>query len=112
MFCKGKCDKCGLNYTITLHNVLLDKPEEVKRCAFMHMADSYMRLEQSMLQILQGIENSKNEKANADNKMSSVVATGFIGMMHAFNEDQTKFKNTLKLLSKEGQNGTIPDRIS
>ena len=98
MFCKGKCDKCGISYEIRLHNILLNKEEIVKKCAFHHMADSYIRMEERLIGIQAAIESSRNEKANADNKVSSIVATGFVGMMHAFNEDKEKFKNALKLI--------------
>ena len=98
MFCKKKCDKCGLSYEIRMHNTVLNKDEMVKKCAFIHMADSYIRIEERLIGIQAALESSRNEKANADNKMSSVVATGFIGMMHAFNEDKEKFKNALKLI--------------
>ena len=101
MFCKGKCDKCGISYEIRMHNVVTQRDEIIKKCAFHHMADSYIRIEERLIGIQAAMESSRNEKANADNKMSSVVATGFIGMMHAFNEDKEKFRNTLKLLSTE-----------
>ena len=101
MFCKGKCDKCGLRYEIRMHNVILNKDEIVSKCAFHHMADSYIRLEERLIGIQAAVESSRNETTNADNKMSSIVATGFVGMMHAFNEDKEKFRNTLKLLSTE-----------
>ena len=94
MFCKGKCDKCGLSYEIRMHNTMTNKDEIVKKCAFLHMADSYIRIEERLIGIQAAIESSRNEKAN----MSSVVATGFVGMMHAFNEDKDKFKNALKLI--------------
>ena len=98
MFCKKKCDKCGLLCEIRMHNTVLNKDEIVKKCAFLHMADSYIRIEERLIGIQAAIESSRNEKANADNKVSSIVATGFIGMMHAFNEDKEKFKNALKLI--------------
>ena len=98
MFCKSKCDKCGLSYEIRMHNTMTNKDEIVKKCAFLHMADSYIRIEERLIGIQAAIESSRNEKANADNKVSSIVATGFIGMMHAFNEDKEKFKNALKLI--------------
>jgi len=98
MFCKGKCDKCGISYEIRLHNVILKRDELIKKCAFHHMADSYIRIEERLIGVQAAIESLRNEKADADNKMSSVVATGFIGMMHAFNEDKDKFKNVLKLI--------------
>jgi len=98
MFCKGKCDKCGISYEIRLHNVILNKDEIVKKCAFHHMADSYIRVEERLIGIQAAIESSRNEKANTDNKISSIVAMGFTGMMHAFNEDKEKFKNALKLI--------------
>ena len=101
MFCKKKCDKCGLSYEIRMHNTVLNKDEMVKKCAFLHMADSYIRIEERLIGIQAAIESSRNEKANMDNKMSSIVATGFVGMMHAVNEDKEKFRNTLKLLSTE-----------
>ena len=111
MFCRGKCDECGLQLEIIMQNVMTQKPEQVKKCVFMHMIDSDIRIEQALIRIQAGIASSKSEKANADHKMSSIVATGFVGMMHAVNEDKTKFQNVLKILSKEGQNDTIPDRI-
>ena len=77
---------------------MTNKDEIVKKCAFLHMADSYIRIEERLIGIQAAIESSRNEKANADNKVSSIVATGFIGMMHAFNEDKEKFKNALKLI--------------
>ena len=98
MFCKKKCDKCGLLYEIRMHNVVTQRDEIVKKCAFLHMADSYIRIEERLIGIQAAVESSRNEKADADNKMSSVVATGFIGMMHAFNEDKDKFKDVLKLI--------------
>jgi len=99
MFCKkDKCDKCGLLYEIRMHNTILHKDEIVKKCAFLHMADSYIRIEERLIGIQAAVESSRNEKADADNKMSSVVATGFVGMMHAFNEDKDKFKDAIRLI--------------
>ena len=118
MLCNGKCfkgnKKCGLYYEIRMHNILLKKDEIIEKCAFLHMADSYIRIEERLIGIQAAVESSRNETANADNKMSSIVATGFIGMMHAFNKDKTKFENSMKLLSsagKEVNSGTIPNRI-
>ena len=102
MFCRGKCDECGLQLEIIMQNVMTQKPEQVKKCVFMHMIDSDIRIENALIRIQAAIENSRNEKANT----SSIVAMGFVGMMHAVNEDKTKFQNVLKILSKEGQNGT------
>ena len=98
MFCKNKCDKCGLLLEIRMHNILLNKDEIVKKCAFLHMADSYIRIEERLIGIQAAVESSRNEKADADNRMSSVVATGFVGMMHAFNEDKDKFKDAIRLI--------------
>jgi len=98
MFCKKKCDKCGLSYEIRMHNTMTNKDEIVKKCAFLHMADSYIRIEERLIGIQAAIESSRNEKANADNKLSSILGIGLTGMMHAFNEDKEKFKNTLKLI--------------
>lgn len=112
-FCKGKCEKCGLAYEILMLNNLTNKTETVKKCAFHHMADSYIRLEERLIGIQAAIEDSRNEKADADNKLSSILGIGLTGMMHAFNEDKTKFENAMKLLAgKEVKNVTIPDRIS
>jgi len=100
MFCKkDKCDKCGLLYEIRMHNTILHKDEIVKKCAFLHMADSYIRIEERLIGIQAAVESSRNEKADADNKMSSILGTGLLGMMHAFNEDKDKFKKTIRLLN-------------
>lgn len=91
-----------------MHNNLTNKAETVKKCAFHHMADSYIRIEERLIGIQAAIENSRNEKANADNKLSSIVGIGLTGMMHAFNKDKTKFENSMKLLTrKEVKNGTV-----
>lgn len=107
MFCKNNCEskrgRCGLYYEIRLHNTITNKDELIKKCAFLHMADSFMRLETSLLRIQSSIETSAHEEANADHKLSNIVATGFLGMMHAFNEDHEKFEKTLKLISTATQ---------
>ena len=103
MFCDGVCEKgkkkCGLFYSIFMENTISKKVEEVKKCVFLHMADSFMRLEHGDIRIQAAIESSRNERANADKKMSSVVATGFIGMLHAFDENPDKFKRSLNVLN-------------
>jgi len=102
MFCDGKCEKgkkrCGLLYGIILEETVTGKVEEVQKCAFHHMADSFMRLEGGNIKLQAAVESSRNEKANGDNKLSSVVATGFIGMLHAMNENPEKFNRSLKIL--------------
>ena len=103
MFCDGICEnkkkKCGLLYSVFMENTMTGQVEEVKKCAFLHMADSFQRLERGNINIQAAVESSRNEVANADNKMSSIIATGFIGMLHAFNENPEKFKKSLKILN-------------
>ena len=111
MFCDGKCFKgkkrCGLLYDIKMTNNLTNKDEIVQKCAFLHAADSQIRTEVSLLRIQKAVESSRNEQANGDHKISTVVATGFMGMLYAFNEDETKFKRSLKLLSNATQ--SVPE---
>ena len=103
MFCDGQCKKdnkiCGLFYGIILQNNITGSIENIEKCAFHHIADSFMRLEQGNIKLQAAVESSRNEQANSDHKMSSIVATGFIGMLHAFNENPEKFKKSLKILN-------------
>ena len=104
MFCDGRCEKgkkrCGLLYGIIMEETITGKVEEFEKCAFHHIIDSLVRLEKGDIRLQAAIESSRNENANADHKMSSIVATGFVGMLHAFNDDPDKFKNSLKLLNQ------------
>jgi len=83
MFCKGKCDKCNLLYEIRMHNILLKKDEVVKKCAFLHMADSYIRIEERLIGIQASIESSRNEKVSGDEKIAQTIANGFLGVMQS-----------------------------
>ena len=114
MFCDGICKKknkkCGLLYEVIMEHNSPDgskKIETVEKCVFHHILDSMNRQETGQIRIQQAVEDSRNEKANSDHKISSVVATGFMGMLHAFNEDAVKFKRSLKLLSRATQ--SIPE---
>jgi hypothetical protein len=104
MFCDGKCikgrKKCGLLYTLTFEETLTGKIENIEKCAFHFIIDSLVRIEKGDIRLQAAIESSRNENANADHKMSSIVATGFMGMLHAFNEDPDKFKNSLNILKQ------------
>ena len=103
MFCDGQCIKgkktCGLLYSVFMENVMTKQVEEVKKCAFLHMADSFARLEGGNVRLQAAVESSRNEQANADHKSSSIMATGFVGMLHAMNENPEKFEKALKLLN-------------
>ena len=83
MFCKGKCDKCGLSYEIRMHNTMTNKDEIVKKCAFLHMADSYIRIEERLIGIQAAVESSRNEKVNGDEKIAQTIANGFLGVMQS-----------------------------
>jgi uncharacterized protein YjcR len=103
MFCNGKCEKCRLNYSKMMENVVTNKVEEVKQCVFLHLMESQIRIELALIRIQKTMEGSRNQKANDDHKASTIVATGFLGLMHAFREDETKFKNILSLLESVNQ---------
>ena len=110
MFCDGKCinegmpgvekKQCGLYYTITMYNEFTKKDEEITKCGFLHLADSQIRLERSMLGVERAVQRSKNRKIEDDHELSKVVATGMMGMMHAFTNDSKKFGNAMGILQE------------
>lgn len=110
MFCNGKCKKIENNEEITcglLYEVIMERVgpngnnnmETVRQCVFKFMIDSVHRLEQGNIRIQSAIENARNQKADDDHRSSTVTATGFMGLLHAFNKDQDKFMGALKLLN-------------
>ena len=103
MFCDGVCEKkgkrCGLLYDVIMEHD--GKIETITKCAFHHMLDSEIRQEQGQIRIQASVEESRNQKAEDDNKISHIVGLGMTGMMHAVMGDKEKFENALKLMSSE-----------
>lgn len=123
MFCNGKCKKienneeivCGLFYEVIMERIGPGgekNVESIKKCAFHFMIDALHRLEQGHVRIQASVEESRNQKANDDHRSSTVIATGFMGLLHAFNKDQDKFMGALKLLNEAAnrQPLTIEDK--
>ena len=111
MFCNGECEtikdnkqlKCGLLFEVIMENKLEGKVETVKGCVFHHIMNSLARQEQGQIRIQASVESGRNQKANDDNKMSTIVGIGMTGMMHALADDKEKFENALKLLASANE---------
>lgn len=111
MLCDGVCKKIENNKEIICGQyceVIMERVgpnggkniETVRNCRFHFMLDALHRLEQGHIRIQASVEESRNQKANDDHKASTVLATGFMGLLHAFKEDEDKFKRSMALLSK------------
>lgn len=106
MFCNGECEtikdnkqlKCGLLFEVIMENKLEGKVETVKGCVFHHIMNSLARQEQGQVRIQASVESSRNQKAEDDNKLSTIVGIGLTGMMHAMVDDKEKFKKALEIL--------------
>ena len=90
MFCDGKCikgkKKCGLLYEVIMEHIgpTGEKSvETIEKCAFHHILDSIVRQETGQIRIQKAVEENRNEKADGDEKISQVIAKGFLGVMQS-----------------------------
>ena len=97
MFCDGKCSKgkkkCGLLYEIIMEHIgpTGEKSvETIEKCVFHHIFDSMARQETGQVRIQKSIEESRNEKADGDEKISQVIAKGFLGVMQSVENKRIK----------------------
>ena len=90
MFCDGKCTKgkkkCGLLYEVLMEHIGptgRKSVETVEKCVFHHIFDSMSRQESGQIRIQKSVEESRNEKADGDEKISQTIAKGFLGVMQS-----------------------------
>ena len=105
MFCNGICEKkgkrCGLLYDIIMEHAGPTgqrSVETITQCVLKHIVDSLVRQEQGQVRVQAAVESSRNQKANDDNKSSHIMATGFMGLIHAVNKDNVEFGKAMELL--------------
>jgi len=107
MFCEGKCKikndegfekRCPHFYTIIRQENMSGNKVEIEKCVVGHLLDYAERIELALIRIQAAVEDSRNEGASNEVRNGNIIATGFIGMMHAFNEDSEKFEKCLSLM--------------
>jgi len=100
MFCDGQCErkgkKCGLLTQLTMQNGSEVKTFDV--CILKAILESLLRIENGNIRLQAAIESARNQKNIDDLEIKETIASGFLGMIYAINEDP----KTEKILKKIG----------
>ena len=92
MFCKGKdkCEKCAHSKELIMK--VDSKPQTIKQCVFEAMLDSLLRQEQANTRIQAAIEHGRNQKNKDELETQKLVAHGFVGLIHTFQQNPEAVK--------------------
>jgi hypothetical protein len=103
MFCNGKCKKgnnrCGLLLDVFMKNDMTGSEKILEKCAIIGVFESMVRQEQGQIRIQSAVESSRNEGAKWMRNQNETLATGFLGLIYATQEDEEAQKK-IKVLAQ------------
>jgi len=98
MFCDGQCvkkkkngdiiNRCGLYATVTVQDAMSDEVKTVDRCVLYGIMDLAQTAVQSIDKLHSATNSRRNVESDIGKDIVSTVATGFLGMIHSFTEDE------------------------
>lgn len=118
MFCDGRCEKgrkrCGMLLDVFMKNDVTGAEKVIQKCALIGMFESMTRQEQGQIRIQSAVESGRNESSRWMRNQNETLATGFLGLIYATQDDeeaQKKIKylaNTrAKMLAEDTIDGEI-----
>ncbi len=122
MFCDNQCKKknkkCGLLKELIVE--INGKPDTIEKCVFEAILDSSLRQEQANVRIQASIEHSRNQQNSDELELHKMVAHGFVGLIHTFQQNPEAVKQAgisksklIKLieLTESKQNEIADDQV-
>jgi hypothetical protein len=92
MFCDGKCKKgkktCGMLLSVSMKNELTQQSKIIEQCAVIGIFESMVRQEQGQVRIQAAVESGRNESAKWMRNQNETLATGFLGILYATQDDE------------------------
>ena len=92
MFCNGKCKKgnkrCGMLLDVSMKNEMTQQSKIIEQCAVIGIFESMVRQEQGQIRIQAAVESGRNESAKWMRNQNETLATGFLGILYATQDDE------------------------
>jgi len=92
MFCDGKCEKgrkrCGMLLDVFMKNDVTGAEKVIQKCAVIGIFESMTRQEQGQIRIQAAVESSRNESVRWMRNQNETLATGFLGLIYATQDDE------------------------